>query len=144
MAIHRGRKSAAELSIVPIDAGRIRIESPKGLETKAAEIFDEVVASCEPRHFRKSDIPLLANFARATYLAGHYSKMVGEHDSAFKWWCEATKIQMQLATKLRLTPQTRTDSRAANRTTDTSDTLAPWEDRLLGGAAWVPGEPDAS
>ena len=76
--IKRGRKSAAELSVVPIDVGRVRIEPPKELEVKAAELFRDVVASCEPRHFRKSDIPLLANFARATYLAGHYSKMVGE------------------------------------------------------------------
>ena len=135
MAIHRGRKSAAELSIVPIDAGRVRIEPPDQLEAEAAQIFREVVSSCEPRHFRKSDIPLLANFARATYLAGHYSRKVGELDGAFKSWCEATKIQMQLATKLRLTPQTRTDSRAADRSTDTSDIPAPWEDRLLGGEA---------
>jgi hypothetical protein len=61
-------------------------------------------------------------------LAGHYSRTVGELDGAFRCWCEATKIQMQLATKLRLTPQTRTDSRAADRSTDTSDTLPPWED----------------
>ena len=87
-----------------------------------------MVASCEPRHFRKSDVPLLANFSRATFLASHYSRKVGELDGAFKAWCEATKIQMQLATKLRLTPQTRTDSRAAGRTTDAPDTPAPWDE----------------
>ena len=133
MAIHRGRKSADELSVVPIDAGRIRIEPPAELEEKAAAIFKEVVASFEPRHFRKADIPLLANFCRATYLTAHFSAKIGLEDGAFKNWVEASKMQAALATKLRLTPSSRTDSRAANRTTDTPDALPPWKERLIGG-----------
>ena len=33
---YRGRKSAEELSVVPIDVGRVRIEPPETLEEKAA------------------------------------------------------------------------------------------------------------
>jgi phage terminase small subunit len=129
---HRGRKSASELAVVPIDVGRIRIEPPKNLEAKAAAIFKDVVDSVEPRHFRRADIPLLASFARATHLAAHYSSRIGGAE-IFRQWVECTKLQMQLATKLRLTPSSRTDSRAANRTTDTPDEGKPWEEKLLGG-----------
>jgi hypothetical protein len=106
MTNKRGRVSAADLSIVHIDTART-LDPPADLKAKEAEIFREVVASCSPRHFCQSDIPMLVSFATATALARHYAGLIGEQADAFKNWEAACRMQTSLATKLRLTPQTR-------------------------------------
>ena len=124
----RGRASTAELSIVPIDSARKPIEPPAELKAKEAEIFRQVVASCEANHFRKSDIPILTAFATATHLSRFYADRIGESEGAFKQWEAASRLQISLATKLRITPQARSHPMTVARMPEPHDAgTAPWE-----------------
>jgi hypothetical protein len=126
MNAKRGRKSAAELSVISIDVARKPVEPPPELKPQEAAIFREVVASCDPTHFRKSDLPMLAGFCTATYLARFYADQIGEDPAAFKQYVEATKLQISLSTKLRLTPQARISAKAVGRQ-QLREGPAPWE-----------------
>jgi hypothetical protein len=51
---------------------------------------------------------------------------------------KAGRLALSIATRLRLTPQSRYDNRAAARTADRAlDVVAGADDPLLGGAAWT-------
>ena len=67
------RKSAASLAIVPINAARKPLEPPSTLRLPV-----EVVESCDPSHFRKSDVALLTTYCTAVYLTRFYSGLIGE------------------------------------------------------------------
>jgi len=124
----RGRKSAEELAVVSLASARKTMEPPTDLRPAVCEIFREVVASCDANHFRKSDIPMLAQFAVATHLSRFYAERIGETDGAFKLWSEAAKLQISLATKLRLTVQSRAHPRTIARQTEPHEPgTAPWE-----------------
>jgi hypothetical protein len=124
-----GRKSAAADSIVSLASARKPIEPPKGLKPQEEAIFIEVVASCSPDHFRKSDIPMLTAFATATHLSRSYAGRIGESDGALKAWESATRLQISLSTKLRLTPSTRLDPKTVHRHVPLEDLgTPPWED----------------
>jgi phage terminase small subunit len=125
--MQRGRKSAAELSVVPIDAARKPVEPPADLKPQEAAIFRDVVASCDPTHFRKSDVPILAALCTATYLSRFYAGQIGEDATAFKNYVETTKLVISLSTKLRLTPQARISAKAVGRQEPPRDGPAPWE-----------------
>jgi phage terminase small subunit len=126
----RGRKSIASLSLVHIDVMRKPIEPPASLQRQAKVIFHEIVASVDPKHFRRCDVPLVASLAMATHMVKFYSSLIGEedHPTAFRAWSDAVKLQISLSTKLRLTPQSRYDARAANREAEPQqDASPPWE-----------------
>jgi hypothetical protein len=128
MTNKRGRISAADLSIVHIDTART-IEPPADLKDKEAAIFRDVVASCSPRHFCASDIPMLVSFATATVLTRHYASLIGEQPNALKDWEVACRMQTSLATKLRLTPQTRYGPKASSTLSneEARGMPRPWE-----------------
>jgi hypothetical protein len=71
----------------------------------------------------------LVAFATTTHLARFYSDLIGESEGAFKAYIEATRLQMSLATKLRLTPQSRTDPKTIGRHASPMerDWRLPWE-----------------
>jgi len=95
-------------------------QPPPELKAKEAEIFRQVVASCDANHFRKSDIPILTAFATATHLSRFYA--------AFKQWEAASRLQISLATKLRITPQARSHPMTVARMPEPYDPgTAPWE-----------------
>jgi phage terminase small subunit len=124
----RGRQSLADLSVVPIDVARRPIEPPADLKPKEAEIFRQVVASCDANHFRKSDIPIVTAFATATHLSRFYADRIGESEGAFTQWEKASRLQISLATKLRLTPQARAHPATVARMPDPhTPGEAPWE-----------------
>jgi phage terminase small subunit len=128
-----GRKSAADLAIVPIESARKPIKPPTDLKPQEAEIFRQVVASCDANHFRKSDIPILTAFATAT-LSRYYAGVIGEGEGAFKLWEAATRLQISLATKLRITPQSRSDPKTIGRHEPLEGPF-PWEIRAHHRAA---------
>lgn len=64
----RGRKSSASLETLLVDVGRKAIEPPADLQPGAASVFNQIVGSVEPSHFRKSDVHLLASLAQAIFL----------------------------------------------------------------------------
>ena len=77
-------------------------------------------------HFRKADIPVLTTFATATHLSRFYADQIGETETAFKNWEAAVRLQISLATKLRITPQSRYDPKTIARH-EPHDGPAPWE-----------------
>ncbi len=123
MTKKRGRKSSEELSLIHLATAWKPIEPPATLKAPEARIFREVVASCAVNHFRKADITA---FATATHLSRFYADQIGETETAFKNWEAAVRLQISLATKLRITPQSRYDPKTIARN-EPSDGPAPWE-----------------
>ena len=79
-------------------------------------MFEEVVNACAPTHFTRAEAPILGLYCNAIHLARFYSGKIGTGGARgenHRWWVENTRLAASLATKLRLTPQTRFDGRAA-------------------------------
>jgi hypothetical protein len=105
----RGRKSAANLVTFPAIEHRSRLEPPPSLSQAEQEVFTELASHVT--HLRPADVPLLASLAQAILL----SRQLARDPARVADWEKATRAQAMLSTKLRLTPQSRTDSRAAGR-----------------------------
>ena len=118
----RGRKSAASLdpTLVVIDVQRQRLKPPAHLKPQEKAIFEDVVNTCAPEHFRSADLPVLGLFCAAVHLARFYAAGIGseaDHGHFHKSWIENAKLATSLAVKLRLAPSCRHDARAAQRNT---------------------------
>ena len=99
------RRSAASLSVVPIDAARVaRLHPPSSLTKVEKSIFSELAANAA--HLRAADVMLLASLAQAINL----SRRTARDPSKAAVWERATRMQMALSRSLRLTPLSRTDS----------------------------------
>ena len=72
----RGRKSNASLEALLVDVRRKPIEPPADLQPGAASIFNQILASVEPHHFRKADVHLLASLSQAIFLARFYARLI--------------------------------------------------------------------
>ena len=73
---------------------------------------------CAPTHFTRAEAPILGLYCNAIHLARFYSGKIGTGGARgenHRWWVENTRLAASLATKLRLTPQTRFDGRAAEK-----------------------------
>ncbi len=117
----RGRKSADQLSI-NVSGTPPRLTAPSGLNAKERELFKELVSASEPDHFRETDIPLLVSLAQATLLA----HKLGRNPNQVVGWEKACRVQAMLATKLRMTPQSRTDPKTIARMRPNDVGIAPW------------------
>jgi phage terminase small subunit len=112
----RGRTSGAELAVISgTDRGRSIPQPPAGLGKAEAALFRELAAA--NAHLRPSDSTLLAAFAEAAILRQVAARAMHENVDALHAWEKAAKMLATLGTRLRLTPQSRTDSRAAGRST---------------------------
>ena len=58
---------------------------------------------------------MLTAFATATHLSRFYADQIGETETAFKNWEAAVRLQISLASKLRITPQSRCDPKTIAR-----------------------------
>jgi hypothetical protein len=105
----RGRKSSAELVAFPVIEHRPQITPPSSLTKAERSLFTELAAGAE--HLRPTDAPLLASYVQATIA----SRQSGRDPSKVDVWEKATRLQMSLVTKLRLTAQSRTDTRTVGR-----------------------------
>ena len=126
----RDRKSAEE-NLIVIDTQRQRLKPPAYLNAKEKEVWLDVVNSTDPRHFKQCEAPVLAAFCTATALARFYSQRIGaEGDTGLnhKNWLDNARLMAALATRLRLTPSSRYDARAAERYSNVPDGAPPWED----------------
>ena len=116
----RGRKSSADLSTLPvIDVALMRLAPPRYLNKTEAAVFSELAAT---GHFVPTDAALLASLAQATVMARNAAR--DQEKSAV--WERAVKMQAMLSTKLRLTPQARTDPKTVGRQQQRGYP-APWE-----------------
>ena len=85
-----GRPSADDLNIVPFHPAGSRVQTPDDLTASEAALFKHLVHSCAPDHFVSSDVPLLVSYVQS-------------------------RMQATLATRLRLSPQARTDPTTLTR-----------------------------
>src|SRR5215207_9779610 len=105
----RGRRPSHLIS-VPVDGSPSRLVPPSVLQDQERELFEELVGATAPSHLRASDVPLLVSFIQATIWARH---AVRRDD--LDGWERAVRVQATLATKLRLSPQTRIDPKTLGR-----------------------------
>ena len=61
----RGRKSSAALDVPAPDGTPPPLRPPASLNKTEAKIFVDLVEAADKKHFRASDAPLLAAYARA-------------------------------------------------------------------------------
>ena len=104
------RRSAASLSVVSIDAARVaRLRPPSSLSKLERETFVELAAIAS--HLKPADVPTLASYAQCVVLC----RKLGRNPDKADLWQKMVRVQMALARSLRMTPQSRTDSRTAGR-----------------------------
>ena len=113
------RRSAASLSVVPIDVARPALRPPESLSEAERSLFVELASHAT--HLKSADAPLLASLAQAIIL----SRRLARDPAKVAEWEKAVRTQAMLSTKLRMTPQSRTDSRAAGRQQQTPGS-DPW------------------
>jgi hypothetical protein len=94
-------KSLADLTAVSTGG---RIEPPASLSAVEAKLFRQVVMAEPPGHFAPSDAPVPVNYVRATL----WSQLAFEGGD-INTWEKATRAQGLAATRLRLTPQSRSN-----------------------------------
>jgi phage terminase small subunit len=113
----RGRKSSAELSVVPLLPRANRLRPPAHLGPEEAKIFREIVSSCHPQHFAPSDVYLLAAYCEAIVISRRAAAALHEDQGAAAVWERAVRVLATLATRLRLAPQSRSDPKTVARRT---------------------------
>jgi hypothetical protein len=117
----RGRKSADQLALRVIDAPRPSLEPPPSLTKPERLLFSELAANAP--HLTLSDAPLLASYVQATLMSRRSARDPARIDT----WEKSTRLQAALATKLRLSPQSRTDPKSVARQMPQRTGPAPWE-----------------
>jgi hypothetical protein len=114
------RKSAAALSVVvPVNVAA-RLHPPRSLTKAEQEVFIELASHAT--HLKPADVPLLASLAQAILL----SRRLAHDPTKVAEWEKAVRAQAMLSTKLRMTPQSRTDSRGAGRHQQEAPGADPW------------------
>lgn len=132
------RKSLAELSTrVVIDVAKTKLSAPKDLSPAALRIWESIVSSTAPEHFRASDVPLLKTYCEASALADRASATLAEEgpitDGKVSPWLKVSessaRSQATLAVRLRLCPSSRLDAKTAAREKNGYQMpgLPPWE-----------------
>ena len=105
----RGRKSLANIVTMNVDGLPPRLTAPSGLSADERTMLNELIAVCDPRHFVKSDLPLLVSFVQSTLLSRRAAAQMKRDPDMVTVWEKSTRMQATLATRLRLAPQARTD-----------------------------------
>jgi len=133
----------ASMTRVPIraDGSSTRIEPPRNLTKTEATLFNEIVRSLEPKHFAKSDAPLLSryckNLVQADIASGHLDRegAVDANGKLNSWLRVQEKLDrtiVALASKLRLCPSARIGPRDAHRRATNARELSYYERMELG------------
>jgi hypothetical protein len=129
----RGRKSeAASNTPFSVDHGPSALHPPANLTAKEAQLFRDVVVSVPSTQFSPSDVYLLTTFSQVTVLLEDAVRAVHKDTQPqnLKALNDLAKTQAMLATKLRLSTQSRTNAistaRAhANHRPSFYDTMRP-------------------
>jgi hypothetical protein len=123
----RGRKSASDFMALAVNGDPPRLTPPEYLDQREQTLFAEIIEACSPRHFAKSDIPLLVSYVQSTLLSRSAVKRATEDPAMLGLWEKATRMQAMLASRLRLTVQSRVDPKTTGRQRP-SGLKHPWED----------------
>jgi hypothetical protein len=124
----RGRKSAAELASFSVNGDPPPLEPPPSLNDAERLLFAEIVEAVSPRHFLPTDQPLLASYCQAVVISREAAKYAMTDQSSLLAWEKATRVQAQLAGRLRLSPSSRYDPKTAARMPPTPRRPRLWED----------------
>ena len=129
----RGRKSAASFETINVDGSPDRLLPPDHLSADERRRFVDIVANCDARHFRPSDMILLVRFIEADALAERAAKELRKHpvvDGKPSPWIyiqeKSVRTLTALSMRLRLSPQSRIDARGLGRQ-EPRLTVNPWE-----------------
>ena len=134
----RGRKSAAELSVIPIDVELRRPEPPNALQEAEAMIWQEIVAALPSGWFNPSNEPLLAAYCRHIVPGNHLAALIKETEDSgiesLKAWDKLlmmrdreTRAVSSLARSMRFTQQAQMHPRTAGRALTKSSAPKLWE-----------------
>jgi hypothetical protein len=129
--LQRGRKSASSFVLPAVDGRPERLEPPATLSEDERNIFEQLVASVDRRHFRPSDLPLVVAYVQAIFFEREAARQMkanpaeGKHVTA---WEKSTKVLVALSARLRLCPQSRQHPRSAARAPAYSGPR-PWQER---------------
>src|SRR5262249_36602666 len=63
------RKSAASLTVIPIDSRSTRLRPPTNMPAPERVLFAQLVGANAPAHFKSSALPLLTQYVTAAVLA---------------------------------------------------------------------------
>lgn len=109
------RKSVASIVGVVVNGDPQRLAPPKTLSDDERRVFVELVGACNPRHFVASDLPLLVAFVQAIALSQQSIEAARSNDNALTRWERSTRLMATLATRLRLSVQSRVDPKTLGR-----------------------------
>jgi hypothetical protein len=123
----RGRKSSDELAVINVNGDPPRLDPPPTLTDPERALFVEIVQACSPKHFVPSDLPLVVSYVQATLLSRQAVTNAATAPAMLTLWEKATRMQATLATRLRLSPQARTDPKTIGRQMPQRIGPAPWE-----------------
>lgn len=134
----RGRKSSAELSVIPIGIDTHRPDPPADLTASQADIWRATVGSLPGGWIHAPQEPLLAAYCRhvdagnwisAMINAADFEAMELSHlDKLLRMRERETRASSALATRMRLTQQSKMHPRTAGRASD--NTRRPWDGNL--------------
>ena len=138
MNTKRGRKSAADLSVVKVSGARV--SAPAHLTPSQHAEWTLIVNSLPADYFRPGDIPLLGSFCAASALYKEALMMIQAEgivlDGGGRRYAHPAKdiltsqasAMAQMAVKLRLCPSARYTEKSAQTKTSAGSTKArPWE-----------------
>ena len=140
----RGRKSAAELSVVGVSTSITRIPPPKHLSKKASVTWRKVMASKSSEMIDPEAYPILIEYCRTVEQADNIAAQLEKFDPSWlkadgglkrfnkllTMQARASATMTSIAVKLRLTPSTRIRADAAARIVGrASGTQKPWDDK---------------
>jgi hypothetical protein len=111
----RGRRTSGELVGIALQGEPPRLEPPEYLNARERALFVELIEACNARQFAKSDLPLIAAYVQATLLSRQAIKEAATDPAMLALWEKATRAMTTLATKLRLTPLSRSDPKTILR-----------------------------
>lgn len=141
----RGRKSVAELAVVPMVPGR-RPDPPPDLNEAESVYWRETVAT-KPAEWWKADTQILLKaYCRASVQHDVISELIGamkprtiKTDKGWPKYERMRKLQAstsaelaQLATKMRLTPQSRYTAQSAATADAKASRARPWDAQRSG------------
>jgi phage terminase small subunit len=118
----RGRKKSGNIVALRVDGSPPPLQPPSFLNAGERKVFRELINSVDTRHFVAADLPLLVSFVQATLM----SRKTARNPKQIAAWEKSVRVMAMLATRLRISPQSRYDNRAAARQLDGPRGKRPW------------------
>ena len=116
--LQRGRKSSVALDVPSVDGAPPALRPPPTLNGEEAKVFVALVEAADRKHFRSSDAPLLAAYARAIVFEACAAADLTKdptNSKALALWEKASRSMVALAMRLRLSPQSRATAKTVGR-----------------------------